>query len=115
MLESRAGFLTLGRSRSDAGHARWHNRPVQSVSHARDAAASAPEATGNSAAGPVHITDQARQLAALEQAVQAAPVVNEARVAEVRTAIEEGRYEVHPERIADKLLRQDRDLRAAEK
>jgi negative regulator of flagellin synthesis FlgM len=98
----------------------YSNRPVQvgtdkSVSRARDAASSAPEATGTGAASPVRITDQARQLAALEQAVHAAPVVNEARVAEVRTAIEEGRYEVHPERIADKLLRQDRDLGAAEK
>ena len=43
------------------------------------------------------------------------PVVNEARVAEIRLAIEEGRYEVAPERIAEKLMRMDRDLRAAEK
>ena len=65
---------------------------------------------------PVRITDQARQLAALEQAVQAAPVVNEARVAAVRLAIEEGRYEVVPERIADKLLRMEHETcGAAEK
>jgi negative regulator of flagellin synthesis FlgM len=98
----------------------YSNRPVQvgtdkSVSRPRDAATSAPETAGSGAASPVRITDQARQLAALEQAVHAAPIVNEARVAEVRSAIEDGRYEVHPERIADKLLRQDRDLGAAEK
>ncbi len=96
----------------------YHNRPVlvgadKSVSRTRDAAASP---VGKTASGsPVHITDQARQLAALEQAVQNAPIVNEARVAAVRSAIEEGRYEVEPERIADKMLRMDRDLRAAEK
>jgi negative regulator of flagellin synthesis FlgM len=96
----------------------YHNRPVQvgadkSVSRTRDAAASP---VGKTASGsPVHITDQARQLAALEQAVQSTPIVNEARVAAVRSAIEEGRYEVQPERIADKMLRMDRDLRAAEK
>ena len=31
-------------------------------------------------------------------------------VAAVRTAIEEGRYEVVPERIADKLMRMEREL-----
>jgi negative regulator of flagellin synthesis FlgM len=96
----------------------YQNRPVQvgagkSVSGARDAAVSPADKT--TSGSPVHITDQARQLAALEQAVQGAPIVNEARVAAVRSAIEEGRYEVEPERIADKMLRMDRDLRASEK
>jgi negative regulator of flagellin synthesis FlgM len=96
----------------------YHNRPVQvgadkSVSRTRDAAASPVYKTASGS--PVHITDQARQLAALEQAVQSTPIVNEARVAAVRSAIEEGRYEVEPERIADRMLRMDRDLRAAEK
>lgn len=97
----------------------YQNRPVQvgtekSVSRARDAARTPAEAAvaGNS---PVRITDQARQLAALEQAVQGAPVVNEARVTAVRLAIEEGRYEVSPDRIADKLLRMEQELGAVEK
>jgi negative regulator of flagellin synthesis FlgM len=96
----------------------YQNRPVQvggekSVSRERSGAAgSTVSATPNT---PVHITDQARQLAALEQAVQGMPVVNEMRVAEIRLAIEEGRYEVAPERIAEKLLRMDRELRTAEK
>jgi negative regulator of flagellin synthesis FlgM len=96
----------------------YQNRPVQvgagkSASNARDTAVSPADKPASGS--PVHITDQARQLAALEQAVQSAPIVNEARVAAVRSAIEEGRYEVEPERIADKMLRMDRDLRAAEK
>ena len=49
-------------------------------------------------------------LAALEQAVQSLPVVNESRVAEIRLALEEGRYQVNPERIADKLLRTEQEL-----
>ena len=44
-----------------------------------------------------------------------APIVNEARVAAVRLAVEEGRYEVAPERIADKMLRMEQELRSAEK
>ena len=93
-----------------------HNGTGKSVSRERDAGTSASQsAEGSKAATPVRITDQARQLAALERAVQDAPVVNEARVAAVRLAIEEGRYEVVPERIADKLLRMEHELRTTEK
>lgn len=93
-----------------------HNRPVQvgtdkKVSSTSDATATPAQAavTANS---PVRITDQARQLAALEQALQDLPAVNEGRVAEIRLALEEGRYEVNPGRIADKLLRMERELNA---
>jgi negative regulator of flagellin synthesis FlgM len=97
------------------------NRPVQTgtdkaVSRERTAGTSASRsADASKAASPVRITDQARQLAALERAVQDAPIVNEARVAAVRLAVEEGRYEVVPERIAEKMLRQEQELRSAEK
>jgi negative regulator of flagellin synthesis FlgM len=99
----------------------YANRPVQtgtgkSVSRERDAGTSASQSAGaGKAATPVRITDQARQLAALERVVHDAPVVNEARVAAVRLAIEEGRYEVVPERVADKLLRMEHELRMTEK
>lgn len=93
-----------------------HNGTGKTVSRERDGGTSASQSAGSSkAAGPVRITDQARQLAALERAVQDAPVVNDVRVAAVRTAIEEGRYEVVPERIADKLLRMERELLKSEK
>lgn len=99
----------------------YGNGPVQtgtgkSVSRERDAGTSASQsADAGKAATPVRITDQARQLAALERAVHDAPIVNEARVAAVRLAVEEGRYEVSPERIADKLLRMETELRSSEK
>ena len=96
----------------------FQNRPVhvgtdKSVSRARNGQKSSTEPAV--ASKPIRITDQALQLAALEQALQSMPIVNEARVAEFRSAIEEGRYEVAPERIAAKLLHQDRDLRAAQR
>ncbi|MGH8175212.1 MAG: flagellar biosynthesis anti-sigma factor FlgM [Steroidobacter sp.] len=96
----------------------YQNRPVQvgaekPAARARDGAASSADKAA--AGSPVRITDQARQLAALEQAVQSAPIVNEARVAAIRSAIEEGRYEIAPERIVDKMLRMDQELRASEK
>jgi negative regulator of flagellin synthesis FlgM len=99
----------------------YGNRPVQTgadktIARERDAATSASKsAEAGKAAMPVRITDQARQLAALERAVQDAPVMNDARVAAVRTALEEGRYEVSPERIAEKLLRMEQELLKTEK
>ena len=81
----------------------------KSVTRARDGAANAAEASSKPA-NPVQITDQARKLAALEQTVNSAPVVNEAKVAAIRTAIENGSYQISPERIADKLLRTEREL-----
>jgi negative regulator of flagellin synthesis FlgM len=99
----------------------YQNRPVQvgtekSVSRPRGPAPGATETSASSSgASPVQITDRARQLAALERAVAAQPIVNEARVAEIRLAIEEGGYEVAPERIADKLIQMERELKSAEK
>lgn len=94
----------------------YQNRPVQAgtektVTRAGDAS-QAPAGIPVAPGSPVQITDQARQLAALEQAVQSSPVVNETRVAEIRLAIEEGRYQISPERIADKLLRTEHELSA---
>lgn len=96
----------------------FQNRPVpvstdKAVSPARDGQ---KNSAGTVAAGnSVRITDQARQLATLEQALQGMSIVNETRVAEIQSAIAEGRYEVVPERIADRLMRMDRDLGAVEK
>lgn len=94
----------------------YQNTPVQvgtdkSVSRAKDGAAS-PAEVASKPTNPVQITDQARQLASLEQTVNSVPVVNEAKVAKIRQAIEDGSYQVSAERIADKLLRMDRDLGA---
>jgi negative regulator of flagellin synthesis FlgM len=92
------------------------NRPVQVASErvvkrAADSAdaAAAPAKVAASGDG-VRITDSARQLAALEQAIRTLPDVNEKRVAEIRAAIASGTYQVSPERIADKLLSMENDL-----
>jgi negative regulator of flagellin synthesis FlgM len=94
----------------------FQNRPVQvgtdkKVSSTSDATATAAQASV-AESNPVRITGQARQLASLEQAVNDVPEINEARVAAIRLAIEQGQYEVNPERIADKLLRTERELSA---
>jgi len=59
----------------------------------------------------VQITDSARQLAALEQAIRAMPDVDEGRVQTIRAAIADGSYKVQPDRIAEKLMRIEGELR----
>ncbi len=92
------------------------NRPVQvaseqGVKRVKSPAEAAPAAAKPAASGEgVQITDSARQLAALEQAIRTLPDVDEARVAAIRTAIESGTYEVSPERIAEKLMRLEKEL-----
>ena len=58
----------------------------------------------------VEITGTARHLAELEQTLDSQPAVDEARVAQVRAAIEQGRYKISPDRIADQLIQLERAL-----
>jgi len=69
--------------------------------------------TPSSSSGPpgsIHITDAASQLAQLEQAAQALPAVNEARVAAVSSSIEQGIYTISASHVADQLLQLERSL-----
>jgi negative regulator of flagellin synthesis FlgM len=77
---------------------------------------SVSDGQGSSAAPPspsVSITDSARQLAALEQAVSASPVVNGAKVAKIGKAVDDGTYSVDPEKVADKLMQMEQSLYVA--
>jgi negative regulator of flagellin synthesis FlgM len=58
----------------------------------------------------VQITSAARGLAALEQKLRDAPAIDEARVAAVRQKLDDGSYQVDPQRVADKLMRMEREL-----
>jgi negative regulator of flagellin synthesis FlgM len=60
--------------------------------------------------GDVHITDSANRLASIEQMLQQLPAVDEARVAQVRSALADGTYTIQPEHIADQLLRLEKSL-----
>lgn len=49
----------------------------------------------------------------VESVLASTPVVNAARVAEIKQAISEGRFQMNPERIADGLLQSVRDMLAS--
>ena len=64
------------------------------------------------APGEVHITDTASQLASLEQSLRDAPAVDSARVAQLQSAIEQGRYTVDADNVASQLMQMERALAA---
>lgn len=86
-------------------------RPAAKVRDAATGGSSA--ATANSStepSGDVHITDSASQLATLEQTLRSMPAVDEARVAQFRTAIDQGTYTVQPQQVADQLMQLEHSL-----
>jgi negative regulator of flagellin synthesis FlgM len=78
-------------------------------STADKAAASQEKAPGTTPA-EVQITGAARTLVALEQKLRDAPAVDAARVAAIRQKLEDGSYQIDPQRIADKLIGLEHDL-----
>lgn len=73
--------------------------------------ASSGGSTGTSSTpGDVHITGSASLLATLEQQLRNVPEVNQARVAQFRTAIESGSYTVQPGQVADQLMQIEHSL-----
>jgi negative regulator of flagellin synthesis FlgM len=59
----------------------------------------------------VTLTDSARSLQKIEEAVAKTPVVNAAKVAAVKQAINSGTYKIDPAQIAGKLLKYERGLK----
>lgn len=95
----------------------FESRPVQvgtgSVQRKGNESADAAQGAKVSGADSVQITGSAKQLAALEHALKDQPVIDEARVAALRSAIESGTYQVDAARVADKLLRMEDQLSGA--
>ena len=83
-------------------------RPVQRSQDAVSGGTSSD--TSKDGSQDVQITGTARQLADLDQKVRDLPDVNEERVSQLRTAIEQGTYQVRPQHIADQLMSLERAL-----
>ena len=74
------------------------------------AAPSNPAAGATSNRDTVELTSHAKLLERLDKTLASLPDVNEVRVAEIKTAIENGDYEIDADAIADAMLRFERAL-----
>lgn len=83
----------------------------RAVQRSQDAVSGGPSAeTSGDDSQSVQITGTARHLADLEQKLRDLPAVNQQRVAQLQTAIEQGTYQVRPQHIADQLMSLERAL-----
>jgi negative regulator of flagellin synthesis FlgM len=73
-------------------------------------ASAAPAATSQTG-DHVTLTDSARSLQKLSEAVAQAPVVNAEKVASIKQALQSGTYQVDAGRVADKILQSERGLK----
>ena len=67
-------------------------------------------APGSGGGDRVQLSPLSTQLQAIESGMADTPVVDSARVAEIRQAIAEGRFKVNPDAVADHLLQTAREL-----
>ena len=81
-------------------------KPASSQGQSRAGTADQSAATGET----VSITQSGMLLSKLEELVQRAPVVDAGRVAALKDAIASGSYEIDDQRVADGLLRFERDV-----
>ena len=73
--------------------------------------ASPPSAgTGSASGAKVQLSALSSQLQTIESHMADMPVVDAARVSEIRQAIAEGRFKVNPNVVADHLLQTAREL-----
>lgn len=84
--------------------------------------AQAPAAKSSDTAQPsapnstsVHLGETTAQLQSMQGSMASSPVVNAAKVAEVKQAISEGRFQVNSTVVADRLISSVRDLLSTQK
>ena len=70
----------------------------------------AASASNSGAGDRVQLSPLSAQLQAIESSMADTPVVDSARVAEIRNAIAEGRFKVNPDAVAEHLLQTAREL-----
>ena len=70
----------------------------------------AANTSGSGGGAHVQLSQLSSQLQAMESSMADTPVVNGARVSEIRQAIAAGRFKVNPDVVADHLLQTAREL-----
>jgi negative regulator of flagellin synthesis FlgM len=76
-----------------------------------DAPAATASVAASQASDHVTLTDSARSLQKIEEAIAKAPVVDTAKVATIKQAVSSGTYQIDSGRVADKLMQFERGLK----
>jgi negative regulator of flagellin synthesis FlgM len=71
-----------------------------------------PQASGGTS---VHLGSTSAHLLSMEASMANSPVVDAAKVAEIKQAISEGRFQVHSEVVADRLIETAKELIGSQK
>jgi|SRR5690554_2232253 len=79
----------------------------QPLSSERKSVSDAPRQESTQSEDTVALSPQAQQLQRLQDKIDAAPAVDSERVAQIRQAISEGRFEINAERLAEAMLAQE--------
>ena len=82
----------------------------RAVERARDVTTQPKMAEAGKGSDGVHITGTARQLVELEQMLKDMPAVDEAKVARIAAALEQGTYKVSAAKVADNLMQIEQAL-----
>ena len=81
------------------------SKPASAAPESKALATPAP-ANSSKAGEQVVLSEQAQTIGRLQSKIDSAPDVNMDKVAEIRRAIAEGRFEINPERIAENMINQ---------
>jgi len=96
--------LTIEITRNNASQLSDARSTVASRNSGADTARISSSSVQSSPQDVVSITDTATKLRQIEDQLRAVPIVNDQRVSELRDTLNNGNFEINPERVADKII-----------
>lgn len=83
------------------------SKPATPATESKTTEAKLSPPAAKAASDQVVLSQEAQTLVRLQSKINSAPDANLEKVAEIRRAIAEGRFEINPERIAENMLKQN--------